>query len=193
MKDQILKIFTESAEVKMDFARENTDIILSVIELVIDTFKAGKKLLLFGNGGSAADAQHLAGEFINRFLVDRKGLPAIALTTDTSVLTCIGNDYNFSDIFSRQIEALGQVGDIAIGISTSGNSQNVVLALQKAKAMGLKTIGLTGNKGGKIAREVDYLLNVSSSSTPRIQETHITVGHIICQLVEQELVNSKFI
>ncbi|HLE17431.1 MAG TPA: D-sedoheptulose 7-phosphate isomerase, partial [Syntrophales bacterium] len=149
--------------------------------------KRRNKILIFGNGGSAADAQHLAAEFVNRFMIERPPLAAMALSTDTSVITSIGNDYDFSEIFSKQIRALGQEGDVAWGISTSGNSPNVVKALETANKMKLVTIGLTGKDGGAIAGTVDYWLNVSSNSTPRIQEVHITVGHVICEMVDFKL------
>jgi D-sedoheptulose 7-phosphate isomerase len=143
--------------------------------------------LLFGNGGSAADAQHLAAEFVNRFIIERPPLPAIALSTDTSIITSIGNDYDFSEIFSKQIRAIGQAGDVAWGISTSGSSPNVIKALELAKKMGMITIGLTGKDGGQMMKIVDHSLNVSSTSTPRIQEVHITVGHVICEMVDFKL------
>jgi len=143
--------------------------------------------LIFGNGGSAADAQHIAAEFVNRFVIERPPLPAIALTTDTSIITSIGNDYDFSEIFSKQIRAIGQPGDIAWGISTSGNSANVLKALEVAKKMDLVTIAFTGKDGGNIAKIADLSVNVSSSVTARIQEVHITAGHAICDLVDIKL------
>ena len=143
--------------------------------------------MLFGNGGSAGDASHIAGEFVNRFLKDRAPLPAIALNTDMAVLTSIGNDYDFSEVFVRQIKALGKEGDIAIAISTSGNSNNVLKGVMTAKEMNIKTIGLTGGTGGKLAGIVDYAFVVPTNKTPRIQETHITLGHILCELIEEEI------
>ena len=187
MEDHIVKIFRESSQLKEIFVNENLSRIVSVVEAVTGVLKAGNKILLFGNGGSAADAQHLAAEFINRFVIERPPLPAIALTTDTSVITSIGNDYDFSEIFSKQIKAIGQTGDIAWGISTSGNSPNVVKALEMAKKIGMITIGLTGKDGGKIVQMVDYSLHVSSQSVPRIQEVHITLGHVICEMVDFKL------
>ena len=187
MEDIIIKIFKESAQVKETFVNENLLRIIHVVDAVTAALKAGNKVLIFGNGGSAADAQHLAAEFVNRFLIERPPLPAIALSTDTSIITSIGNDYDFSEIFSKQIRALGQPGDIAWGISTSGTSKNVVKGLEQAKKMGLTTIGLTGRDGGDIAGMVDHSLNVSSNATPRIQEVHITVGHVICQMVDMRL------
>ncbi|RJP25319.1 MAG: SIS domain-containing protein [Deltaproteobacteria bacterium] len=150
---------------------------------IAEAFKAGRKLLLFGNGGSAADAQHIAAEFMNRFLIERPPLPAIALTTDTSVITSVANDYAFDDIFSKQVKALGRKGDVAIGITTSGTSANVLKALRAAKKLGMITIALTGD-GGKAASLADIALQVPSRSTPRIQEAHIAVGHILCDLTD---------
>ncbi|MCL5808091.1 MAG: D-sedoheptulose 7-phosphate isomerase [Deltaproteobacteria bacterium] len=187
MEDYIIKIFQESNQSKEIFVNENLKRIVAVVEAVTTALKAGNKILLFGNGGSAADAQHLAAEFVNRFVIERPPLPAIALTTDTSVITSIGNDYDFTDIFSKQIRAIGQRGDIAWGMSTSGASANVIKALEVAKKIGMITIGLTGRDGGDVARIVDHSLNVSSTSTPRIQEVHITVGHVICEMVDFKL------
>lgn len=187
MHDYIVKVFREGNEVKDAFLNENLSKIVQVVDAVTAALKTGHKILLFGNGGSAADAQHIAGEFVNRFLIERPPLPAIALTTDSSVITSIGNDYSFSDIFSKQIRAIGQPGDIAWGMSTSGVSANVVKAFEAAKKVGMITIGLTGKDGGEIAKIVDYSLNVSSGNTPRIQEVHITVSHVICELVDVKL------
>lgn len=187
MEDHIVKIFKESSQLKEVFVNENLSRIVRVVEAVTGALKAGNKILLFGNGGSAADAQHIAGEFVNRFIIERPPLPAIALSTDTSVITSIGNDYDFSEIFSKQIRAIGQTGDVAWGISTSGKSPNVIKALETAKKMGLVTVGFTGRDGGDIARMVDYSLNVSSNSTPRVQEVHITVAHVICEMVDFKL------
>jgi D-sedoheptulose 7-phosphate isomerase len=187
MKDYIVKIFKESCRVKEAFINDQLGKMVNVVETLTAALKAGNKILIFGNGGSAADAQHIAAEFVNRFIIERPPLPAIALTTDTSILTSIGNDYDFSEIFSKQVRALGQPGDIAWGISTSGNSPNVLKALELAKRMGLVTLALTGKDGGPIAKMADLCLNVSSSSTARIQETHITAGHAICELVDIKL------
>jgi D-sedoheptulose 7-phosphate isomerase len=187
MEDHIVKIFKESGHLKDVFVGENLDVIVTVIEAITAALKAGNKILLFGNGGSAADAQHLAAEFVNRFIIERPPLPAIALSTDTSIITSIGNDYDFSEIFSKQIRAIGQAGDVAWGISTSGSSPNIIKAIEVAKKIGMVTIGLTGKDGGQIAKMVDYSLNVSSSSTPRIQEVHITVGHVICEMIDFKL------
>jgi D-sedoheptulose 7-phosphate isomerase len=187
MDSMISKRFKESGEVKARFVKENLSRMLEVIKLVSQSFEGGSKLLLFGNGGSAADAQHIAAEFVNRFIIDRPPLPAIALTTDTSILTSVSNDSSFNEIFSKQIKALGKEGDVAIGISTSGNSQNMVKAFEVAKEMGIKTIALTGNDGGTMAKIADLSLIVPSGSTPRIQETHILIGHVLCEMVEHQL------
>jgi len=187
MENIVLKRFKESSEVKTRFLKENLSKLLDVIKLVSKSFEAGNKLFFFGNGGSAADAQHLAAEFVNRYLIDRPPLPAIALTTDTSILTSISNDFSFNEIFSKQLKALGKEGDVAIGISTSGNSSNIIKAFDVAKEMGMKTVALAGNDGGAIAKMADVSLIVSSTSTPRIQEAHILIGHILCEMVEHQL------
>lgn len=187
MEDYIIKSFRDSNQVKEDFVNENLSKIIAVVDAVTLALKRGNKILLFGNGGSAADAQHLAAEFVNRFLIERPPLAALALSTDTSIITAIGNDYDYSEIFSKQIRALGSEGDVAWGISTSGNSPNVMKALEIAKKMGLITIGLTGKDGGTIAPLVDHSLRVSSQNTARIQETHITVGHVICEMIDFKL------
>ncbi len=187
MEDHIIKIFRESNRVKEAFVNENLSRLVTVVEAIISALKAGNKILLFGNGGSAADAQHLAAEFVNRFVIERPPLPAIALTTDSSIITSIGNDYDFSEVFSKQIRAIGQAGDIAWGISTSGNSPNVLKGLEVAKKIGLVTIAFTGKDGGSIAKIADLSINVSSSVTARIQEAHITAGHAICDLVDIKL------
>ncbi len=187
IEDIIVRIFKESSQVKDAFLNENLSRIVKVVDAVTAALKAGNKILLFGNGGSAADAQHIAAEFVNRFLIERPPLPAIALSTDTSVITSIGNDYDFSEVFSKQLRAIGQAGDVAWGLSTSGKSPNVVKALETAKKMDMITVGLTGKDGGPISRIVDHSLHVPSTSVPRIQETHITVGHVICELVDFKL------
>jgi len=188
MKDAIVKAFDESIRVKQAFLNENLETLMKAIDAVVSTFKRGNKLLLFGNGGSAADAQHIAAEFTNRFLIERPPLPAIALTTDTSALTAIANDYDYAQIFAKQVKALGKAGDIALAISTSGNSANVLAAIATCKQLKIGTIGLTGGNGGKMVGTVDYLLRVSEGkNSPRIQETHILVGHVICDIVDQTL------
>ncbi len=190
MKDQVIQRFKESADLKTAFAKKNCDKIIEVVHLITGSLKSGNKIMLFGNGGSAADAQHIAAEFINRLRKskrDRPPLAALALTTDTSILTSISNDSDFSNIFSRQIRALGKKGDIAWGISTSGNSPNLIKAIKVAQEMGIKTLGLTGKGGGEMGTLVDYHLNAESNDVLRIQEVHITLSHVICELVEQEL------
>ena len=144
-------------------------------------------MFLFGNGGSAADAQHIAAEFVNRFLIERPPLPAIALTTDTSILTSISNDYGYADLFAKQLKALAKEGDVAIGLSTSGSAANVIKAMKVAREMGLKTVGLTGMDGGELARVVDLAIIVDSQVTARIQEVHITIGHVLCEMVDRML------
>ena len=187
MEKIILKRFKESSEVNRLFLRENLPKLLDVIKSVSHAFESGNKIFFFGNGGSAADAQHLAAEFVNRYVMDRPPLPAIALTTDTSILTSVSNDLAFDEIFAKQLRALGKEGDVAIGISTSGNSANVTKAFEVAKEMGMKTVALTGNDGGVLVKIADVSLVVSSTSTPRIQETHILIGHILCEMVEHQL------
>jgi len=167
---------------------QTADVIEQITDAIICCFRQGTKLLICGNGGSAADAQHVAGEFVNRFRYDHAALPAIALTTDTSILTCIGNDSAFENIFSRQVEALAKPGDILVGISTSGGSPNILKALDTARALGLTTIAFTGEKGrGKMDPKCDLCLVVPSTDTPRIQESHIFVWHVICGVVEQTI------
>lgn len=190
MKDSkrlIEHFLAESLRVKSEFFQSNSALIAQTAEKMASALKEGRKILLFGNGGSAADAQHIAAEFVGRFLPDRKALPAISLTTDTSTLTSVANDYGYAAVFSRQVEALGVSGDIAIGISTSGNSPNVVEAMDAARSKGMLTIGLTGQDGGKMINRADILFRVPSRMTPRIQETHITLGHVLCELIDREL------
>lgn len=187
MRDRIRRIFDESAAVKRRFAEENAPRIESAARQMAEVLRRGNKLLFFGNGGSAADAQHLAAEFVNRFLVSRRALAAIALTTDTSALTAIGNDLGFDTVFARQIEALGRPGDLVVAISTSGDSPNVLRAVETAKRLGLESIGLAGGTGGQLASLVDMAFVVPSNETPRVQETHITLGHALCGLVDDLL------
>lgn len=168
------------------FAAEAERIALAAKRMAV-TLARGNKILLCGNGGSAADAQHLAAEFVNRFIMDRPPLPAIALTTDSSILTAIGNDFGFDLAFSKQVQALGAPGDLLLAISTSGNSRNVILALEAARERSLTTIGFTGNSGGKMAGLCDLLLNVADARTPLIQEIHITMGHLLCGLTDYYL------
>ncbi|PKN49627.1 MAG: phosphoheptose isomerase, partial [Deltaproteobacteria bacterium HGW-Deltaproteobacteria-16] len=158
--------------------------IKQLAQWMIDTIKRGNKLMIFGNGGSAADAQHMAAEFVNRFMIDRPPLAAIALTTDSSILTSIGNDFSFDEIFSKQILALGKEGDLALGISTSGNSPNVIKAVEAAKTLGMQTAVLTGKDGGRLISLADLTINVPSPVTPAIQEAHLWVEHLLCQIVD---------
>jgi D-sedoheptulose 7-phosphate isomerase len=178
---------SESLRVKSAFFQENKQSIGRTAETIAHALKNGRKMLFFGNGGSAADSQHLAAEMVGRFGPDRAPMPAIALTTDTSILTAVGNDYGYEKVFSRQIEALGQAGDAAIGISTSGNSPSVLVALDAARAKGLFTVGFTGETGGKMVGRAEVLFRVPSRVTARIQETHLLLGHIICELIDREL------
>ena len=187
MKDVITKIFAESARIKVKFVNENVDKIIEVVQLIAQAFREGRKVILFGNGGSATDASHIAAEFVNRFLMERPPLPALALNTDAAVLTSISNDYDYSQVFSKQLAALGHEGDVVIGISTSGNSPNIIKALDVAKKNGMKTVVLTGGTGGKMANLADYTFIVPTKVTARVQETHITLGHAICQMVDEEL------
>jgi D-sedoheptulose 7-phosphate isomerase len=187
VEEDILTLFKESGEVKDRFVTDQLGTLTAVIRTVAQAMEAGNKVLLFGNGGSAADAQHIAAEFVNRFSMERPPLPAISLTTDSSILTSISNDYSFAEVFAKQIKALAKPGDIAMGISTSGNSANIVRAFEVARELGLVTVALTGHSGGAIAEMTDYALIVPSRKTPRIQEVHITVGHVICEMVERLL------
>ena len=187
MENVIAKRFKESVEVKNRFLKENLSKLIEVVKLIAQAFEAGNKIFFFGNGGSAADAQHLAAEFVNRYVIDRPSLPAIALTTDSSILTSIANDMAFTEIFARQLRGLGREGDVAIGITTSGTSPNIIKAFEVAREMGIKTVALTGNDGGVAAKVADYCLVVSSTSTPRIQEAHILIGHVLCEMVEHQL------
>ena len=172
-------------------AKQLADPIADCAQVLIDALKNGRKLLTMGNGGSAADAQHFAAEMVGRFLLERKALPAIALTTDTSILTAVGNDYGFDEIFTRQVEALANPGDILIGISTSGNSLNIKRALETGQRIGVKTIGLLGRDGGEIGPIVDFNLTVPNFETPRIQEAHLIIIHILCDLIEKGLFGLK--
>lgn len=190
MKDSkrlIEHFVAESVRVKSEFFRSNAALIGETAEKMARALEDGRKVLLFGNGGSAADAQHIAAEFVGRFIPDRRPLPALSLSTDTSALTALANDYGYSAVFARQVQALGNVGDIAIGISTSGNSPSVLEAVDAARAIGMLTIAFTGEDGGKLNGRTDVLFRVPSRMTPRIQETHITLGHVLCELIDREL------
>jgi len=191
MKDIVLSILKQSIDVKSISIKNNADRLVKGAGMLAECITAGHKVLIFGNGGSAADAQHIAAEFVNRFKIERPPLAAIALTCDTSIITSIGNDYHFDEIFSKQINALGNKDDIAIGISTSGNSKNVIKALHAAKKIGLFTIGMTG-RSGKLASCADLLFTVESDVTARVQETHIVMGHILCELVDRILFPEQF-
>src|SRR5215831_3425021 len=178
---------SDSLRVQAQFFQQNKDRIAKTAEVIAQGLRSGRKMLFFGNGGSAADAQHLAAEMVGRFGPDRSPLAAIALSTDTSILTAVGNDYGYEKVFSRQIEALGQAGDTAVAISTSSNSPSVLVALDAAHAKGMFTVGFTGETGGKMVGRAEVLFRVPSRVTARIQETHILLGHIICELVDREL------
>ena len=174
--------------------KKNVELIKNIDEAcicIIKTIESNKKILFAGNGGSAADAQHLAGELVGKFYLEREPLAAISLNTNTSIISAIANDYSFDTVFSRQVRALGSKGDTIVGISTSGNSKNIILALREAKKLGIKTIGFTGMDGGTMKDIVDILINVPSQDTPRIQESHITIGHIICEIVEKKIFQKR--
>ncbi len=187
MQDLICRQLQEHCTLMARVEQELTPTIVILAQRLIETFQIGNKLLIMGNGGSAADAQHFAGEIVSRFRMERPGLPAIALSTDSSIMTAIGNDYGFDRVFSRQVEALAAPGDAVIGISTSGNSPNVHKALEVARQAGCSTVGLLGRDGGSIRELCDIPLVIPSNDTPRIQEGHITVIHILCDLIEQGL------
>ncbi len=187
MIETIRKIVNDSLDLKKSFFAMNEERIAVIAQVLCAALDSGHKILLFGNGGSAADAQHIACEWIGRFHRERRPLPAIALTTDSSALTSIANDYGFDQVFARQLRALGGKGDVAVAISTSGNSANVLEAVREANEAGMLTVGLTGGDGGRLASEVKYNLNVPHASTPRIQEIHIMIGHILCSLVDEHM------
>src|SRR5216683_8295718 len=190
---RVIKLMEASIATKQELVHSSVDLSLvaNVSEVLIKALRQGNKALLFGNGGSAADAQHIAAEFVGRFAFDRPALPALALSVNTSCVTAIGNDYGFDQVFSRQIEAIARPGDVAIGITTSGNSPNVLRAVTAARKIGLRTVGLTGRSGGKLKECVDYCICVPSDVTPRVQECHILVGHVISELVEHELFHEQ--
>lgn len=185
----IVKQIEDSIELKK-YLRQETKNLVAMADLLVDAFRKGNKVLLFGNGGSAADAQHIACELAGKFYLDRDPLPAIALTTNTSSLTAIANDYSYEEVFGRQVKGLVKQGDVVIGISTSGNSPNVLRGIEAAKRLGVTTIAFTG-RGGRLSELADYVLSIPSGDTPRIQEAHITAGHIICYLVEQALFGNR--
>ena len=187
MIDSLRSSVSESLRLKESFFAANEGLIAGVAREICRSLENGNKVLLFGNGGSAADAQHLAAEWVGRFARERRPLAALALTTDTSILTSVGNDYGYDQVFVRQVCALGHRGDVSIGISTSGNSPNVCAANAAAREMGLITVGLTGGSGGRLGAEVQYHINVPHRAAARVQEVHIMVGHILCELVEENL------
>ena len=187
MKKKIEKILEEAITVKKDLIASQVDAIGNAAEMMIKALKSGGKVMIFGNGGSAADSQHMAAELVGRFMKERRGLPAIALTTNTSILTAIANDYSYDEVFSRQLDAIGAGDDVAIGISTSGNAANVIKAVELANRKGIGTIALTGRDGGGLAKTAKISIIVPSKSTPRIQEAHVAVAHILCQMVEEAL------
>ena len=193
MEEIIKNEIKEHIEVINETLSKQEKKIKEIIQLILDCYKNKGKVVLFGNGGSAADAQHIAAELVGKYKLERKSLPALALTTNTSIISAIGNDYGFDVIFEKQIEGLVKKEDVVIGISTSGNSENILKGVLKAKKLGAKTIAFTGKSGGKLKDKVDILLNIPSDNTPRIQEAHITVGHIICGIVESEIFKRKSI
>jgi len=187
-QDAIRALFDESLQAQRVFLSEHAADLERAVDLVAGALGGGHKLLLFGNGGSAADAQHIACEFVGRMTRERRPLPAIALTTDTSALTALANDYGYGEVFARQVIALGRAGDVALALSTSGNSPSVLQAVSACRSLGVRTVGLTGGDGGALTGMVDVSLRVSASRlSPRIQETHILVGHVLCELVERRL------
>ncbi len=187
MKERIKQYAQESLETKRKFFATHAETVARAAEVMIEAIRAGGKVILFGNGGSAADAQHIAAELVNRLTYDRPPIAAIALTTDSSILTSVGNDASFAELFDRQLRALGRAGDVAIAISTSGNSLNVIRAAETARAMNIKVIALAGRGGGQLAPLADVELTVEADNTQHIQETHITIGHILCELVQDAL------
>jgi D-sedoheptulose 7-phosphate isomerase len=191
MRDRIKDIFLEAIQIKEDLMRTRIESIIDISKLFIESLKKGGKIILFGNGGSASDSQHIAAELVGRFKKDRNAFPAIAFTTNTSILTSLANDYGYEIVFAKQVEALGQKNDLVVGISTSGKAKNVAAGIKQAKKMGLKTVALTGGDGGELVKLADVCLTVPSAVTARIQEAHITIGHIICELVEQELCSNQ--
>ncbi|CAN5854790.1 D-sedoheptulose 7-phosphate isomerase [soil metagenome] len=188
MQDQILKLIQASIDVKLQVLenKELQQTVAKSVEALLKAFRSGNKVLFCGNGGSAADAQHLAAEFSGRFYTDREALPAEALHVNTSYMTAVANDYSYDVVYSRMVQGIGRNGDVLVGLSTSGNSVNIIKAFEVAKAKGMTTIGFTGSTGGKMKDSCDLLINVPSTDTPRIQESHILLGHIICQLVEEQ-------
>jgi D-sedoheptulose 7-phosphate isomerase len=187
VRDRILRNIQDGIEVKRRLLESHVPAIEKAAAMAVECLKGGNKLLFFGNGGSASDSQHLAAEFVGRYEGERRALPAIALTTDTSILTAVGNDYGYDRVFVRQLEALGRSGDLAFAITTSGNSPNVLAAVARCRQLGIRTIGLTGRSGGRLKDVVDLPIVIPSEKTSRIQECHIMIGHILCELVDESL------
>jgi len=189
MKNYVINQIADSAATKQAILENDAllETIVTVAKACVEVYRQGKKTMLAGNGGSAADAQHIAAELVGRYGFDRPSIPSLALTTDTSNLTAIGNDYGYDKVFSRQLEGMGQEGDLFIGISTSGNSQNIINAFESAKDKGVATVALVGRDGGRMAKMADYAIIIPSNATPRIQESHILIGHILCDIIEKEL------
>jgi D-sedoheptulose 7-phosphate isomerase len=190
MENILRRSLADSIAAKEDFYKIHKQKLFQLVDWVVDCFKSGNKLMVCGNGGSAADAQHLAAEFVNRFLINRMPLPAIALTTDSSILTSVSNDFSYDDIFAKQVEALGKRGDVFLGISTSGNSPNVLRAVEAARKIGVRTVALTGGSGGLLAAAAELVLTVPSEKTPHIQEAHLWIEHMLCWLVDERLFGS---
>ncbi len=193
MKETVIKELDENINTTKELSKNLSDIIVNVSKLIIDCYRNGGKVILIGNGGSAADAQHIAAEFIGRFKLERKSLPAIALTTNTSILTALANDYGYETVFSRQLDSLANDKDIIIAITTSGNSSNILNAARNAKSRNIKVVGMTGKNGGKLKNIADIMIRIPSDNTPRIQEAHITIGHVICGLVENVLFGGEYV
>lgn len=187
MRDRIKDILLENIQIKEELLRTAIPQIINITNTILGCIKKGGKVILFGNGGSATDSQHIAAEFVGRFQKERRGLPAISLSANISILTALANDYGYEIIFARQLEALADKNDVAIGISTSGRAKNVIYGIRQAKKMGLKTIALTGGDGGELAKIAHVSLIIKSRVTARIQEAHITIGHIICELIEESV------
>jgi len=191
MRERIKDILLESIQVKEEILRNQIESIYGIAQLMIDCLKKDGKVIVFGNGGSASDSQHIAAELVGRFKRDRSALAGIALTTNTSIITSLANDYGYDVVFSRQVEALGKKNDVVLGISTSGKAKSVILGIKQAKKMGIKTVALSGGDGGEVVKLADVSLVVPSKVTARIQEAHITIAHIICEMIEQELCLEK--
>ncbi len=187
MRERIKEVLLENIRIKEELLRSSLGTVLEIAELLIASLKKGGKMIVFGNGGSASDSQHIAAELVGRFKKDRQALPALALTTNTSILTALANDYGYELVFAKQVEALAGKNDLVIGISTSGKAKNVNCAIKQAKKMGIKTVALTGADGGELSKIADVSLVIPSTVTARIQEAHITVGHILCELAEEAI------